>query len=156
MSAAPVDPENSRNHVYREILEDINASGQCPFCPGGYTWKNQEILRESGDWTISLVDPRYALENTAQHFLLFPRRHLEDADALTAADWAAIHELTSWARHTYDMPGSVLTMRSGDTRYTGGSVRHLHAQFFIGKEVNGTPQLVTCYFGPFKKSTPSS
>ena len=144
-SKATTDPRNARNAVYKEILQNINESGACPFCPGGYTWENQEILKESGDWTISLVDPRYVLPNSKHHFLLFPRRHLTDSLELTAADWAAIQELTAWARKEYEMPAAILTMRSGDTAVTGATVKHLHAQFFVPKD----GELVTCYFGTY-------
>lgn len=142
-----VNPANARNKEYAQILSDIAASGKCPFCPGGYTWKNQEILHEDGEWTISHIDPRYQLANTRVHLLLFPRRHITDHLDLTPADWASIHALTTWARAEFEMPAGVLTMRGGDTRYTGGTVVHQHAQFFIPNEIDGELQPVTVRFG---------
>lgn len=148
-----VDPRNARNETYSKILEDIEGSGRCPFCPGGYTLLNQEILHELDGWTVSHVDARYRLPNTAYHFLLFPYQHLEDHTELTAGDWQAIGGLVSWVRAQFDLPAGVLTTRGGDTALTGATVRHIHAQFFVPMIENGEVKTVTAYFGPYPKKS---
>lgn len=149
---AVVNPVNgARSEVYEEVLTSIAKSGECPFCPGGYTWQNQDMLHEEGEWVISHVDPRYAYKNAKYHLLLFPRTHKEDLTDMTSEDWQSLGALSAWAKEEFDLPAAVLTMRSGDTKYTGATVNHLHAHIFVPDEKDGNIEMVTVHYGPYKK-----
>lgn len=147
-----VNPDNgARSDVYKNILSSIADSGECPFCPGGYTWKNQEMIHQEGDWVISHVDPRYSYKNARHHFLLMPRTHKEGLGDMLPKDWQELGRLADWARREFDLPAAVITMRTGETRYTGATVTHLHAHLFIPAEnEKGEVQTMRVHFGPFR------
>jgi hypothetical protein len=54
---------------------------------------------------------------------------------LTKKDWESITALSNWAIKEFNIPGGGLTMRFGETVYTGATVCHLHAHL-ISPELN--------------------
>ena len=70
----------------------------------------------------------YPYKNTKHHFLLLHKEHIDRLDKITPKEQNELMELVTWAIKKFKIPGGTLLMRFGETRYTGASVSHLHAQ----------------------------
>lgn len=124
-----VEPSTGRNEQYREQLERILTSGQCPFCPDGETLKQQSILRRNDTWF--LTENAHPLPNTAYHFLITPHRHLTTMDELSRAEWEGLIEMRSWIKQKFDLTGDAFYCRSGEPLVSGASVSHFHSHLLV-------------------------
>jgi dihydrofolate reductase len=139
-----VEPTNARNEIYRADLESIQNSGQCPFCPGGKTLREQKILRENNTWL--LTKNYHPVSGSVHHFVLIPKRHVEKREELDTEEIQDLWEMQRWVESEYRSTGSVLYGRSGEPLVTGATVAHIHFQLVI------PVGLVTVTFGPYPPS----
>jgi diadenosine tetraphosphate (Ap4A) HIT family hydrolase len=118
----------ARGEQQRERMEALQRDGVCVFCPEHFAALHPEPPELSGEhWYVARNDYPYA--GTRAHYLIVPHRHVrgfeELPDAAGAELWALKREL-----HARLRPLAVATIeRSGDMRYNGGSVAHLHVHF---------------------------
>lgn len=145
-----VYPRNARNVTYWADLVAINTTGICPFCKGGKTLLEQEIVLENEGWYALLN--AHPSDKTYYQFLLIPkvvegmfpwhpryRRDLPD-QVLGALLIDMEHKL----KEKYGFTQSLLTCREGEEALLmGSSVLHLHAQLHVIKE----GELLMLYFG---------
>jgi dihydrofolate reductase len=124
-----VEPKNGRSQAYKEELQGILASGQCPFCPGGVTITERQTIRKNEHWI--LVHNAYPLKDTAYHFMLFPTRHIELVDDITPEEWTSLVEQRKWLKKEYELVGDAMYGRSGEQLVTGASVAHLHWHIIV-------------------------
>lgn len=132
-----VDPTNARDEEYKEVITKIMAEGKCPFCPENFKYHKEPILREMGDWFLTKASWPY--ENAEHHFLIIGKKHKENLDALFSFDMYVVLALAKHAVQDFKLEGGALTLRFGDTEYTGATVCHLHFHLIIpqkGKTVN--------------------
>lgn len=142
-----VFPENARNPKYRRQLEEIEASGLCPFCPGGHTFTHPSQLvdfvhRDNESWLVKLNS--YPLEGAEWHFTLILRSHKERIEEMSDAEVVDLRRAIGWLVRHYSVAGGVLYMRDGEGLLTGATVAHLHAQYVMPKP----GEAVTARFGP--------
>lgn len=130
-----VDLAYAKTEHYTKVLHEIVDQGVCPFCPGNFKWHPHPILREEDGWFITAQLQPY--EHTAHHFLLIRSVHAERLEELADKDWVTLGKLCRWAVKEFDLPGGGTTMRWGETKYTGATVRHLHAHLIV-PEINPT------------------
>ena len=123
-----VNTRHAKSGEYKEVLEKIEKSGKCPFCPENRDFKNP-VLKKSGSWIVKKNDWPY--KNTLHHLVFIPDKHIENFSELTLNDFKALSELVTWAIEEFKIPGGGFAMRFGDTDYTGASVRHLHAHLIV-------------------------
>lgn len=133
-----VNPQYAKTDEYRKVLEEINTRGKCPFCPDELPRFHKEpTLFKIGEWQITRADFPY--EDTLEHFILLGETHKIDFLQLTDEDWLSVRKLFAWAITEFNLPGGACTLRFGDPRYTGATVRHLHFHLIVprvGKVVN--------------------
>ena len=141
-NAAPVDSRNARTKRYKKVLSDITKAKVCPFCPESFKWHTKPILSRNGSWLITENFQPYP--NAKYHFLLVGKEHKETLAELTTKDLESLIKLTNWATREFDIKGGGLTIRFGDTLYTGATVRHLHAHYIVPQVENG--QISPVYF----------
>lgn len=127
-----VEPENGRNEQYRQQLEQILESKQCPFCPGGETLKEQEIIKQTEMWLAK--ENSYPIPNSLYHFMIFPARHIEDTSDILAKEWQDLTSLRLWLKNKYKFNGDVMYIRSGEPMVTGATVTHLHWHLIVPAE----------------------
>ncbi len=123
-----VDPRNARAEGYREIMEEIVSERACPLCPP-MKWHPNPILQDDGRWLITKNSHPY--EHTQHHLLIISKRHIELLSELTPQDLESVLNLSNWANQEFSIKGGGLTMRFGDTLYTGATVKHLHAHLIV-------------------------
>lgn len=123
-----VDPRNARADGYKEILEEAISEDACPLCPP-MKWHPNPILRDDGRWVITRNSHPY--KGAEHHFLIISKKHIEDLPDLVSKDLASILKLTEWATKEFDILGGGLTMRFGETLFTGATIKHLHAHLIV-------------------------
>ena len=112
----------ARSDDQRAWMEQLEEQGTCVFC-------QREPAEIAGEhWYVRANDFPY--EGTAAHYLIVPYAHVRSFDELPdeagAELWALKRELK---RRLGDPVATATVERSGDMRYNGGSVAHLHIHF---------------------------
>lgn len=134
---AKVNPRNARRKKYKGIINEILSEGVCPFCPETFKWHTKPILKYNGPWFVTENFNPY--KNSKFHFLIISKKHKEKLSELTMRDWKSILELIGWTLKKFKIKGGGITMRFGDTLYTGATVKHLHAHLIVPVVKNGKP-----------------
>ncbi len=137
ISKKVADASFAKNDEYGSVIREIIERGECPFCPAGFKYHKHPILKKDGEWFITKSSWPY--ENTEHHFILLSERHMECVSELMQADLMAVNSLVKWAIKEFDLKGGALSVRFGDTEYTGATVCHLHFHLITpkrGKTVN--------------------
>lgn len=140
---------------YTDVLAQITKGGFCPFCTENLAIHHTKpVLFKNKSWLVT--ENAWPYEGTTRHFLLITLRHTEDAAKLTSQEWSDLGSAQRKLVKKYDLPASTLVIRSGDTKYTGASVRHLHAQLVVGspRTASSTPITVLAGFGKKKLPRP--
>lgn len=124
-----VDPQNARSGDYQRDLNEIAASGVCPFCPENFRWHRKPILGRFGNWFITEANEPYP--NAQWHFLIIGAKHKEHLRELDADDFINVQLLISLIIGEFQIRGFGLTLRSGETKCSGATIRHLHWHLIV-------------------------
>ncbi len=125
-----VDLDNARLDEQREEMTRIMEAGHCPFCPENLKlYHKSPILKATKFWELSANQWPY--EHTRVHLLAILKVHAEKLSDLPAGSGEELLELMAWAEKHFQAPGGGFAMRFGDTDYSAGTVKHIHAQFFV-------------------------
>jgi deoxyuridine 5'-triphosphate nucleotidohydrolase len=116
--------EAARSEEQRAYMERLEADGICIFCPD-----HQRMPVEfSGEhWYVTRNDFPYA--GTVAHYLIIPRRHVRSFDELPDAAGAELWAVKRRLKAQLEPLATAMVERSGDMRFNGGSVAHLHTHF---------------------------
>ncbi len=115
----------ARDEGQRAYMEELETAGICVFCPEHVAEYHRNPVEYTGEhWYVTRNG--YPYEGTAAHYLIVARCHVcafeELPDEAGAELWAIRRELARGLE-----PRALATVeRSGDMRYNGGSVAHLH------------------------------
>lgn len=135
---------------YSDTLTKITEEGICPFCEENLLRHHSKpILFKNKEWIVT--KNAWPYEGSKYHFLLVSRKHIEDAKDASAGTWKLLGSAYKKLCKDYKLKGSTLFMRSGDTRYTSASVKHLHAQVISGSARTEESSLITALVGFGKK-----
>jgi diadenosine tetraphosphate (Ap4A) HIT family hydrolase len=123
--------ENYRTAEQLAEMRRLEASGVCLFCPDGLASQaGQQVVLQTRYWTVTPNEFPYP--GTVLHLLLVPRQHvadLLDLDEVSRRDfWTALASV----RDRYGLGYYGLGVRNGDCRFTGATIRHVHAHVLVG------------------------
>lgn len=109
-------------------MEDLERDGVCIFCPEHFKAFNRASVEIAGEhWYVTRNDFPYA--GTRAHYLIVSNLHVRSFDELPDDAGAELWMLKRRLKQRL-APLAVATVeRSGDMRYNGGSVAHLHVHF---------------------------
>lgn len=125
-----VDTHNARFDDQRKVLQQIIADRGCPFCGEKlFKYHKKPILKEGKFWI--LTENQWPHDNTKINLLAIYKEHAESLAEINPDAGKELVELFQWAEKEYSVPGGGFAMRFGDTRYSAGTVKHIHAQFFV-------------------------
>ncbi len=125
-----VDIDNTREKEQVEVMEQIIETGECPFCLENLKkYHRTPIIKETDHWIFTRNAWPY--DNTREHFLVILKTHKESLSELSPEEGADYFALVGWAEKEFEIPGGGLAMRFGDTNYSAGTVKHLHAQLIV-------------------------
>lgn len=126
-----LDFTHARTEEQIKLMEKIEKDRVCPFCPEYFKkYHPKPILKESDWWIVSENMAPY--EGTRVHILFVYKKHIPSLSDLDPEAMSDLLELINWTIKEYSIEGGAFFIRFGDTRYTGGSVDHLHAQLITG------------------------
>jgi ATP adenylyltransferase len=132
MNNSGLNHNNARTEEQKNLMAQIERDGVCPFCAEHFKkYHPRPIIKETDFWFLTTNMSPY--EGTKHHFFfVYKPSHITKPDELIAGALDDLYELLTWTTTTYDIDGGSFFMRFGDTRYTGGSVEHLHAHLIVG------------------------
>ena len=120
----------ARSAGQREHMASLEAGRICIFCPEHVAeYQEHPVEHEGEHWYITRNAYPYA--GTVAHYLIVPARHVTSFDELPDAAGAELWALQRMLKARHAPLATATVMRSGDMRYNGGSVAHLHAHFVI-------------------------
>ena len=117
----------SRSDEQRAYMEDLEQRGICVFCP---EHQRAEVVMEGDHFYVTRN--LWPYRGTKAHWLIVPRAHVRAFDELPDEAGAELWALKR--RLKGDATATATVERSGDMRYNGGSVAHLHIHFVILEE----------------------
>lgn len=125
--------ENARTPEQLAEMERLERLGICLFCPEAVTTLHSQPIHWEGEhWTV--ISNAFPYNGTSLHLLLVPKVHVSDMIDLPSEAqqefWTALSEI----RQIYGLTHYGLGVRSGDCRYTGATIRHVHAHLLVGAE----------------------
>ncbi|MCK4891302.1 MAG: HIT domain-containing protein [Candidatus Pacebacteria bacterium] len=126
-----VDKTYAKSKDYKKTLEAIEKTDKCPFCKDNFKYHKKKILKKESKWFIT--ESSWPYKNSKFHFLIISKQHKEEFNNLKTSDFKAVSYLANWAIKKYRIKGGALSLRFGDTKYTGASVYHLHFHFIVPK-----------------------
>ena len=114
----------ARSDEQRAYMAELEAAGICIFCPD----HQRMPVEYSGEhWYVTRNDFPYA--GTVAHYLIVPHRHVRSFDELPDAAGAELWAIKRRLKEQLDPLAVATVERSGDMRFNGGSVAHLHTHF---------------------------
>src|ERR671921_437041 len=119
------DLDAARTDEQRAYMEGLQADGICIFCPehvGEY--HAHPVEREGEHWYVTRNAYPYA--GTTDHYLIVPNRHVRSFDELPDAAGPELGAHPRRLQERLDPIALATVERSGDMRFNGGSVAHLH------------------------------
>lgn len=125
------DLTRARSSVQQAVMAEYDASGLCAFCPPVLGGDSQAALLVTTWWTVTAS--RFPYDGAELHLLLVPRVH-DVADLLDLPEeaqremWAVL----DWVRRHHGLRAWALLARSGELKYTNGSVAHAHLHVITG------------------------
>lgn len=118
------DLSAARSEDQRRYMDELEASGICIFC----SEEHRAPVELSGQhWYV--VENDYPYEGTRAHYLIVPHAHVSSFDELPDEAGADLWALKRALKERLDPVAVATVERSGDMRYNGGSVAHLHVHF---------------------------
>ena len=120
--------EAARTEEQRRYMEELEAAGVCVFCPEHVAAHHREPVEHTGEhWYVTRNDYPYA--GTTAHYLIVPHRHVVSFEELPDAAGAELWAIKRMLRERLAPAATATVERSGDMRFNGGSVAHLHTHF---------------------------
>jgi ATP adenylyltransferase len=113
----------------------LEAAGTCLMCPDGIADHGFEIVLATPHWTVTPNE--YPYPGTRLHLMVIPREHVSDLVDLSPAAQADFFAVLGQVRDRFGLTYYGLGVRCGDCRYTGATIRHLHAHILVGDPETG-------------------
>ena len=122
---------HARTEEQIKLMEKIEKDDVCPFCPEHFKkYHPKEVLKETEWWMVTENMSPY--EGTRVHLILVYKKHIAMPNKMDPKAATELVKLFDWVIKKYKIKGGSFFVRFGDTRYTGGSVDHLHVQLLTG------------------------
>ncbi len=147
-----VDAKNAtivKRSDYTRTLNAIIRGGFCPFCEEHlFKHHRRPLLDKTRHWLVT--ENAWPYTGSQFHLLLVTRIHIETIEEMSPAVWTDLHKQYQSLVKKYRIKGAALMIRSGDTRFTGASVNHLHAHLVVGTQRTKSAKPIKALIG-FKK-----
>jgi len=124
-----IDARYAKTGKYRRDLQEAVKAKECPLCT--LRWHTNPILKKTGGWQITETTQPY--KNSDLHFLVISKKHKERLEDISKNDLNNIFSLMRWATKKFKIRGGGITLRFGDSRFTGATIFHLHFHLIVPK-----------------------
>ena len=119
-----VNKKYAKIKEYWNVINSIEKTGKCPFCPENFKYHKKPIYKKIDGWLITKNSWPY--KNAKHHLVIIGEKHKTNFAELDEKDLKAVKKLTDWAIKKFKIKGGAITLRFGDSKYTGATVGHLH------------------------------
>jgi diadenosine tetraphosphate (Ap4A) HIT family hydrolase len=120
-----VNQQNARPGAYTDVINKIADQKVCPFCPDQLANFHKNPIDERTHWLIT--DNMYPYKPHKNHLMFIHKNHIQHIAEISPEAWAELGEIIREQTAKRDLAGGTFYLRFGDTRFTGASVTHLHA-----------------------------
>ncbi len=125
-----VDLSKARVAEQLEVMQAIEESGECPFCPENLERLSKvEVLRKGALWILGRNHWPY--KNTTDHLLAIATYHAESIADLRPGAFDELQDHAVWAERELEIKSGGLCMRFGDITQNGATVNHVHAHIIV-------------------------
>lgn len=131
--------DNARSPEQLERMRQLAKNKACFFCNDNYVAIGRApAIRKTKHWYVRKND--YPYQGSVHHYLIAPHKHIRKVTDLTPAMWTELLSVFRWLERKLGVTGGSFFARSGDMRYTGATIDHLHFHFLVGgrRKKNGT------------------
>ncbi len=118
--------EAARSDDQRAYMEDLEERGICVFCPES---RRAEVDFETDNFYVT--HNAWPYKGTREHWLIVPKAHVRAFDELPDESGAELWAIKRRLKERAAAAATATVERSGDMRYNGGSVAHLHIHFVV-------------------------
>lgn len=127
--------EAARTPEQLKKMEELESEGICVFCLEHFH-KNHEnpIVIQSDLWYVTYNDFPY--KGTKLHLLIVPKRHVRSLSDLNEQEAIEFLAILKRIKSMFEYTSEAVVARSGDMRFNGGSVEHLHLHYVVGETDN--------------------
>lgn len=123
-----VDLDNARLDEQKKVMQEIIDQGHCPFCLENLSkYHKKPILKEGSYWIVT--ENQWPYDNVKWQLLAISKTHAETLPDIDSKAGEELLRFFSELITEHQIPGGAMAMRFGDTAYSAGTVKHLHAQF---------------------------
>ena len=127
--------ELARHKEQLQQMQDLAARGVCAFCREHIETEQREPIElETAHWIVKKND--YPYEGTSLHLMLVPKEHVKTFSELSSKAQSDFATTISKVEKKWHLTSYAVGMRSGDMRFNGSSVEHLHAHIIVGDTSN--------------------
>lgn len=120
-----VNQQNARPGAYSEIIKKIADEKVCPFCPEHLAEFHKRPIEPWTHWLAT--ENMYPYKPNKHHLIFIHKAHIQHIAEIAPEAWAELGEIIREQTAKRNITGGTFYVRFGDTRYTGASVNHLHA-----------------------------
>lgn len=123
--------DNARQKEQLERMKQLAKDGKCFFCKENYlAVKAAPPIYRSHHWYIKKNDFSYT--GSTHHYLIVYKKHKTKPTHLNKAAWLEFLKTIRWLEKYTKVKGYSIFVRSGDMRYTGATIDHMHFHFIVG------------------------
>lgn len=129
---------NARGGAQRSRMEQSEQNKVCIFCEQGLKEIHKlPILQENK--TFLVTDNAFPYKGTQHHVLIIPKQHISNILEIDTESWADLKQMIEWVVKERNLDGAALFLRFGDSKFTCGSLSHLHFQILVGDSHQDEP-----------------
>ncbi|OHA91541.1 MAG: hypothetical protein A2758_00275 [Candidatus Zambryskibacteria bacterium RIFCSPHIGHO2_01_FULL_49_18] len=139
MKNAKMRKDNARTPEQLARMRHLGKSIGCFFCNSNYLKVGaSSAIRDGRHWYVKRND--YPYQGSVHHYLIASKKHIAKITNVSAPAWKELLETVRWIERKFKIRGESIFVRSGDMRYTGATLDHLHFHFLVGglKKKTGT------------------
>ncbi len=120
-----VNQQNARPGGYDKVIADIALQNVCPFCPEHLAEFHKKPMTHRMFWIVT--DNQFPYMPSRNHKLIIHTEHIDHVSKILPEAWTELYEIVQELVGENTIAGGTFLMRFGETKFTGASVTHLHA-----------------------------
>lgn len=127
------EPEGTLYHLpaaryeeQRARMEQLEHERVCVFC---LEHNEAKVVHRGEHWFVT--ENLYPYVGTTHHWLIVPYAHVRAFDELPDAAGTELFAIRRLLKSWVDPVATATVERSGDMRFNGGSIAHLHVHFVV-------------------------